>query len=55
MNSQLVTAGYDWVVIPIEKRIDYMKALEKASVDEDIADFCRFVIYLIKTNNSTIQ
>ena len=55
MNSQLVTAGYDWVVIPVEKRIDYMKALEKASVDEDIADFCRFVIHLIKTNNSTIK
>lgn len=53
MNSQLVTGGYDWVVIPVERRSEYMKSLEKASVEEDIADFCRFVVSLIKTNNDT--
>ncbi len=28
MNSQLVTAGYPWVVIPVERRQEYMSALE---------------------------
>lgn len=48
MNSQLVTDGFDWVVIPVEKRDEYMKALEKASVDDDISDFCQFVLSFLK-------
>ena len=31
MNSQLVTAGYPRVVIPVERRQEYMAALEEAS------------------------
>lgn len=48
MNSQLVTDGFDWVVIPVEKRDEYMKTLEKASVDDDITDFCQFVLSFLK-------
>ena len=43
MNSQLVTAGYPWVVIPVEYREEYMAALEKASVEGDVEGFGRFV------------
>lgn len=43
MNSQLVTGGYQWVVVPVEQRQEYMAALEKASVEEEIGDFARFV------------
>lgn len=43
MNSQLVTAGYPWVVIPVERREEYMSALEKASVEGDIEGFVKFV------------
>ena len=43
MNSQLVTAGYPWVVVPMDRRQDYMEALEQASVHEDIELFTRFV------------
>ena len=43
MNSQLVTTGYLWVVIPVERREEYMAALEKASVGEDVEPFVRFV------------
>ena len=39
----------------VKKAKAQKKALEKASVEENIADFCRFVIHLIKTNNSTIK
>lgn len=43
MNSQLVTAGYPWVVIPVERRKEYMAALEQASVEGDVERFVRFV------------
>ena len=43
MNSQLVTAGYLWVVIPLDRRQEYMEALEQASVGENIEAFARFV------------
>ena len=43
MNSQLVTAGYPWVVVPVERRQEYMIALEQASVKEDIEAFVRFI------------
>ncbi len=43
MNSQLVTAGYPWVVIPVERREEYMSALEKASVEGDVEEFVRFI------------
>ena len=39
MNSQLVTAGYPWVVIPMERREEYMAALEQASVEGNIQKF----------------
>lgn len=51
MNSQFVTEGFDWIVIPVEKRDEYMKALEKASVDDDITDFCRFILSCFKHLN----
>ena len=43
MNSQLVTACYHWVVIPMNRRQEYMEALEQASVGENIEAFARFV------------
>lgn len=43
MNSQLVTAGYPWVIVPVERRQEYMAALEQASVEEDIEAFARFI------------
>ena len=49
MNSQLVTAGYPWVVIPVERREEYMAALEKASVGENVEPFVRFL------GNLTVQ
>jgi hypothetical protein len=43
MNSQLVTAGYPWVVIPVERREEYMSALEQASVEGNIEGFVGLV------------
>lgn len=48
MNAMLISGGYDWAIIPVEKRSEYMSALEKASVNEDITDFTLFLASLIK-------
>ncbi len=48
MNLMLASGGYSWTIIPIEKRNDYMAALEKASVDQDIKDFTILLAGLVK-------
>jgi fido (protein-threonine AMPylation protein) len=48
MNTQLISGGYDWTVIPVERRAEYMAALEKASVQEDITDFTIFIATWVK-------
>ena len=47
MNVMLASAGYPWTVIPVEKRDDYMDALESASVRQDISPFARFLAGLL--------
>ena len=47
MNAMLISGGYDWTVIPVERRREYMAALEKASVSEDITDFTLFLVSLV--------
>lgn len=33
LNAMLASGGYNWTVVPVERRKEYMKALEKASVE----------------------
>ncbi|MEW8529229.1 MAG: Fic family protein [Candidatus Thiodiazotropha sp.] len=47
MNLMLAARGYHWLVIPVEKRNDYMQALESASVDQDIVPFTKFLADLL--------
>lgn len=47
MNVMLASGGYPWTVIPVEERKTYMDALEKASVDQDIKAFVKFLGYLV--------
>jgi len=42
-NTMLASAGYSWTVIPVEDRSAYMKCLEKASIEEDIYPFTKFI------------
>ncbi len=46
MNLMLVSAGYVWTVIPVQRRDEYMKALEQASSFGNIAPFAAFVAEL---------
>ncbi len=48
MNSMIAAGGYPWTVIPVEKRIPYMEALEKASVGQDIVPFTKFLARLVE-------
>jgi len=52
MNTMLISGGYNWTIIPVEKRPEYMSALEKASVNEDITDFTLFLASLVKQTES---
>jgi Fic family protein len=52
MNVMLASGGYPWTVIPFEKRDDYMNALEKASVGQNITDFTKFIADLVSAGMS---
>ncbi len=43
MNLMCASGNYPWTIIPVEHRQQYMNALEKASVEEDIIPFCDFL------------
>lgn len=48
MNLMLASGGYPWTVIPVEERNAYMKALEQASVEQDIEAFSVFIAHLVE-------
>ena len=43
MNTMLASGGYDWLIIPVDRRDEYMVALEKTSVASNIVPFTRFL------------
>jgi hypothetical protein len=47
MNVMLAAGGYHWTVIPLQKRDQYMAALESASVEQDIAPFAMLLGRLV--------
>lgn len=47
-NAMLASGGYPWTVIPLNKRDEYMKALEEASVEGDISKFTQFLGELVE-------
>jgi len=48
MNVMLASGGYPWTIIPVERREDYMAALEAASVGQNIRPFAEFVGELVQ-------
>jgi len=47
MNVMLASGGYPWTIIPVERRKEYMSALENASVKQNIEDFVKFIAELV--------
>ncbi len=52
MNVMLASAGYPWTVIPVERRDDYLAALEQASVNQNIEPLADLIALLV---TSTMQ
>jgi fido (protein-threonine AMPylation protein) len=52
MNAMLASGGYPWTIIPLSERGIYMQALEKASAQQDIADFAVFLANLVRNNQT---
>ncbi|KJS07855.1 MAG: hypothetical protein VR73_07740 [Gammaproteobacteria bacterium BRH_c0] len=48
MNAMMASGGYPWTIIPVEKRSEYMSALEAASVEQDIQAFTDFLALLLE-------
>lgn len=46
MNLMMASGGYPWSVVPVERRDEYMQALEAASVQQDIVPFTQFLASL---------
>lgn len=47
MNLMLAGGGYPWTVIPVDRRKDYMAALEAASSEQNIVPFAEFLAELV--------
>ncbi len=48
MNVMLAAGGYPWTVVPVGERNRYLKALEAASVRQDIIPFTEFISELVQ-------
>jgi len=48
MNLMLASGGYPWTVVPVERRHDYLKALEAASVGRNARPFSEFLGGLVR-------
>lgn len=47
MNAMLASGGYPWTIIPVDQRKMYFAMLERASVDQDIVGFAKFISKLV--------
>ena len=47
MNVMMAGAAYPWTVVPLERRDEYMAALEQASVMQNIAPFASLLSSLL--------
>lgn len=47
MNFMMASGGNPWTNVPVERRADYMAALEAASFGRDIKPFAQFLAELV--------
>jgi hypothetical protein len=55
MNLMTASGGYRWTIIPVDRRRDYMAALESASVDQDIKPFTIFLAGLLDQEGTAMM
>ena len=49
MNALLASGGYPWTVIPVDNRDAYLAALERASIEQDMEPFARFLAQRVES------
>jgi Fic family protein len=54
MNAMLASGGYPWTVIPVERRDDYLRALDQASAHGNIEPFAKFLGGLVREQTTQI-
>ena len=47
MNVMMASGSYPWTIVPVERRDEYMAALERASTEADIGPFADFLAELV--------
>lgn len=52
MNTMMASGGYPWLVVPLERRKEYMNALEAASTLHDIEPFAKFLASILEEYTS---
>lgn len=55
MNAMMASGGYPWTVIELERRSDYMAALDEASSRENIVPFAEFVAFSMRREADLIK
>ena len=48
MNAMLASGGYPWTIVPLQRRNDYMAALEEASANKNIEPISKFLGSLVR-------
>lgn len=47
MNAMVASGGFPWVIVPMDRRAEYMACLETASVEQNIEPFAQFLASLV--------
>ena len=55
MNAMMASGGYPWTVIELERRSEYMAALDEASSRENIVPFAEFVASSMRSDAERIK
>jgi len=55
MNAMMASGGYPWTVIELERRSEYMAALDEASSRENIVPFAEFVAFSMRREADRIK
>jgi hypothetical protein len=54
MNVLLASGGYPWTVVRVEDRAEYLKALDRASIDVDAQPFAAFIAERVRWSDKKI-
>lgn len=54
MHLMFASGEYPWAIVPLERRAEYMVAIESAGVGGDIKPFAEFLVELAKSDATII-